>query len=316
MLKGISFALLACFIWGMSFVIPLFLEGFTAVEITLGRFFSYSLISYLIFFKQRLQGLCKYPLLLWARSCWYSLVGSVIYFLFLVLALRYSTPAMTALIIGISPITISFYANWQKKECTFKSLILPSILIFIGLVIINGPHIYESESPASYAIGLLYGFGALMTWSWFVVANARFLKKNPDVSSDDWSTLMGASILFVVMGLSLITGVLFEEHFDFSKFAAIDDNFIQFVLGCSALGLLCSWLGNYLWNKASYHLPVSLTGQLTILETVFGLFFVCVVDQCLPPAFELLGIALMLVAIVYGIRVATQASRSSPETTS
>lgn len=306
LVKGLIFALAACTIWGTSFVSPLYLESFTPIEVTVGRYFFYSIFSYLIFFKSRLKGLCRYPLWMWMRSGLLSGIGSVAYFLFFVMSLRYATPAITALIIGISPITIAFYANWKQQEVNFKNLILPSLLIFMGLVVINAPHIYESESPSSYAFGLFFGLMTLWSWTWFVVANARFLKDHPEVSSDDWSTLLGASIFFLVLGLGLIAGLFFEDHFDFSKFTVFDETLLTFALVCGSLGIINSWIGGYLWNKASFYLPISLAGQMTIFETIFGLCFVCLADQCLPPSFELLGIILMLTAIVYGIRVAAQ----------
>jgi len=71
----------------------------------------------------------------------------------------------------------------REKECSYRSLAVPSLLILIGLAIINGPALFASETPSTYLVGLLTCFIALFTFSWYVVANARFLKSNREISS-------------------------------------------------------------------------------------------------------------------------------------
>ena len=50
----------------------------------------------------------------------------------------------------------------------------------------------------------------------------------------------------------------------------------------------------------------SFAGQLTILETVFGLILIYILEQRLPPVVESIGIVLFLAAIIYGIRQSAQ----------
>jgi drug/metabolite transporter (DMT)-like permease len=302
MYKGIVFALAACFIWGLIFIVPLFMDGFSAIEVALGRFSFYGTVSVLILLKAQLQNSGRYPLSIWVKAAFFSLLTTIGYYTFLVLGLRYATPAICALILGISPITIAFYGNWKQRECSFKSLILPSVLIFIGLVIINTPHILESESPSTFALGLLFVLAALLIWSWFVVANSRFLKDHPEIKSSDWATLIGVASL----GWALLFGLALTLHGDFiqlDKYTTWNPALMKYLAGSAVLGLLCSWVGGYLWNRASLYLPVSLAGQLTIFETIFGLLYVCLLDKRIPPSFECIGIALLLIAIFYGIRI-------------
>ena len=63
--------------------------------------------------------------------------------------------------------------------------------------------------------------------------------------------------------------------FAFTGDFSLGNNFTQvsFLGGCAILGILCSWVGTYLWNRASLLLPVALAGQLTIFETIFGILF-------------------------------------------
>lgn len=306
-LKGTMFALGACFIWGLIFIVPLFMDHFTPIEIALGRYFTYGILSFCIFLRIYLQGTCRYPFSIWLKVIGFSLVYSIGYYTFVILAVRYATPAICALILGVSPITIAFYGNWKQKECSYQSLVLPSILILIGLIVINAPYIMESTSPSTYLIGLFCAVWALIGWSWFVVANSAFLKNNPDVKSGDWSTLLGVGTLFWVFTMGLVVTLFFEDQLDFNKYVTPGPELVNFLIGCGVLGLICSWVGAYLWNKASFYLPVSLAGQLTIFETLFGLCFFYMLEQKLPPKMELLGVALLLTAIGYGIRASSQA---------
>ncbi len=304
--KGIAYALGACFIWGLIFIVPLYMEGFTPIEIALGRYFTYGMLSSAILLRAWSQGSCHYPLRIWIRAIGYSLVCSIGYYTFVILSVRYSTPAICALVLGISPISIAFYGNWRHKECSYQSLILPSLFILLGMIVINAPYIIEAPSPSTHLLGIFSAMWALAAWSWYVVENSAFLKKNPDVESGNWSTLVGVSTLFWVFVLGIVSTFFFKDQLDFNKYVEPGPQLVHFLIGCAVLGFLCSWVGAYLWNKASLFLPVSLAGQLMIFETLFGIGFVYALDQSLPPEMEFLGMAFLLIAIVYGVRVSSQ----------
>ena len=300
MLRGIVFALIACFFWGLIFVVPQFLQSYSSIEIALGRYSFYAVISLAIFARATWKGSCRYPRSIWIKSLYFSLASTMVYYTALVLALRCCAPAICALVLGTSPITIAFYGNWKERECSFKSLILPSLFILIGLVMINVPQIQGTESLSSYFLGLFCCLISLGAWSWYVVANSKFLRENPSVASNDWATMIGVSTLFWVALSTLIFS--WTGHFHVEKYMQWSPELSRYLIGCSVLGLFCSWLGGFLWNKSSHHLPVSLAGQLTIFETIFGLLFVYTLAQELPPLVESIGIFILLGAVGYGIR--------------
>lgn len=297
MFKGIAFALAACLIWGMIFVVPEYMSGFGTMEIALGRYLFYGAISLPFFLVARIRGGCRYPLAVWIKVLIFSLVCTFGYYVFMVFALRCSSAAICALISGVCPIVIAFYGNWLQKEVKFRSLVLPSILIVLGLLAINAPQLSSSESTATYVWGILSAFVAVGAWSWYVVANSRFLKSHPEVQLTDWSTLIGIGALFwtVILGaLYFICG----GSVDVEKFTTPGPLLMRFVTGCAILGFCCSWLGAVLWNRAAFYLPVSLAGQLTIFETIFAVVFAYALKVCLPPAMECVGIALFLLHII------------------
>lgn len=297
---GISLALSACFIWGLIFIVPQFMSNFNSIEVVIGRYFFYGALSVLLLLKARLKGLCSYPLSVWIKAFFLSFLAG--YYLWILLGIRYTSPEICALILGISPITIAFYGNWKEKEGNFNQLVLPSFLILVGLIMINAPHIMLTDSSFDYIIGLSCSIISLLSWSAYVVLNSRYLKSNPSINSNDWATILGfATLLWTIVGCLICCACMWGE-LDLQRYFVWNQDTLKFYGGCAILGLLCSWVGGALWNKASVYLPVSLAGQLMIFETIFGILFVYILKQEFPTPLESGGILLLLGSVAYGIR--------------
>jgi drug/metabolite transporter (DMT)-like permease len=203
----------------------------------------------------------------------------------------------------VSPIIIAFYGNWKRKECRFRSLILPATLILLGSIVINAPQFSNSTSPSSYLLGLFSAFLGLLAWGWYVVENSHFLRDNPSVASGDWSTLVGvATLVWVAIG-GVILALFFQDALELDKYLTFSDATRNYLIGCAILGVICTWVAAFLWNRASLNVPLALLGQLAIFETIFGLVYVYTLDQRLPTHTEYLGITLFLGAVAYGIRL-------------
>lgn len=304
--KGIAYALGACFVWGLIFVAPLFMEGFSPMEIAIGRYTVYGSLSLAILLRAMVQGACQYPFSIWTKAVAFSFVLSLGYYPALILSIRYANASVSALIAGLAPIAIAFYGNWRERECSFRTLIIPSLLILCGLMMINVPQWRGSEVPSDYLFGLGCALLSLCAWVGYVVANSRFLKRNPHIPSSDWTTLIGVGTLFWTVVSVLIIGFFYLEYFEPQSYTINDPEFISYIVGCVVLGLICSWLGQFFWNKASMYLPVSLAGQITVFETIFALCFVYLVEQRFPPQKEIWGIMLFLCAILLALRASTR----------
>lgn len=299
MIAGVFCALLACCIWGLIFVIPEFMTGFSAFEVALGRHFVYGFISSLIFINIMRKGFF-YPSYMWRKAFVFSLVSNIGYYTFLVLSFRYCNPAMSAMVLGTAPILMAFYGNFLRKEVSFTSLLFPSLLIFIGLILMNIPSLKQHENPSSYFLGLLFSAFSLLCWCWYAVANANFLKKHPTLPAIHWSTLMGTTTLVLVLFFAITLGLLFKEQMDWGKY--LTPQIIPFAIGSLILGGICSLCGSFLWNKASLYLPVTLAGQLLIFETLFGALFFYLLKGTLPPTLEWGGALIMLFSVAYAMR--------------
>lgn len=300
MFKGVIFALGACFSWAFIYIIPQFITGFSSMEIALGRYLIYGLLSLLLFCYARMRGRCLFPRAVWIKAIHFALICTIGYYIFLVLALRYATPAICALVLGTSPVTCAIYGNWKQKEISFRKLIVPAAFILGGLVIINYSHFDMNAS--SYLFGLICSCLALAAWTWYVEANSRFLKNNPEIPSSDWCTLIGIGTLFWVVIFTAVLLCFFPEQLHFEKYCVFDSDLIRFLAGSVILGVLCSWIAEYLWNESSLFLPVSLVGQLTIFETAFAVILTFLIENRLPIYTENIGMAIQFIGIFYGIQ--------------
>lgn len=303
MFKGILLALFACFIWGLIFVVPQFMSSFSPMEIMVGRYWCFGGISLLFLLLARMRGGCNYTWTVWNKALLLSFLSG--YYFWLVLSIRYSSPEVSALIMGTCPITIACYGNWKEKEVDFKALILPSVLIVIGLICINAPHLMVTNSYLEYSVGVFFSVVSLVSWSLYVVLNSRYLKQNPHIHPDDWATMQGVTTFSWATVVGAVCAYIYWEDFQLGRYLIWTDETAYFLLGCATLGLVCSWGGNMMWNKASTLLPVSLAGQLMIFETIFGVIYVFILNWQAPSFLETFGIILLLGAVIHGIRVLT-----------
>lgn len=313
MIKGITLVLLACLIWGTIFVVPHFLGNFSPIDIALGRYFFYGLISSLIVLLKGHQVLKGLTVQIWVKALIYSLIVNIIYYTLLVLGLRYASASVTALMMGLGPLTIAFYGNWKEKEYQFRKLILPSVFIASGLIFVNIPALLEAsaETLGGYVLGLFFGSCSLAAWTWYVVANSRFLRKNTHITPSNWANIMGIATFFWVLLIEGLMVIALGADEVMGKYTDFESNLQAFVLGTASLGIACSWVGFYLWYRANHYLPVSLAGQLTIFETIFGLTFVYIVEERIPTTIELSGIILMLGGIVASVNALKKPSSAA-----
>lgn len=301
MLKGLLFALLACFVWGAIFVVPEFLSGFSTVEVVLGRYLTYGLLSVGLFLKKGRASFRLIPKEGWKKAIIFAFFSNIFYYFGLVAGVRFASAPLTVLVIGLAPIMIALYGNWQEREVSFKSLTLPCVWIGCGLLFVNVAEVdwsFKTRPLSAYLLGMLGVVSALLSWSWFAVQNARFLKQNPQIPSTQWATAIGVTTFF----WAVATAFVLLPFIEIEKFIHLSPDLGRYLIGALILGFLCSWLGCYLWNRASHHLPVSLLGPFLIFESLFGLLFVYVMHGRFPTALEMVGALLMLSGIVLSVR--------------
>lgn len=304
MIVGFLFALAACFVWGLIFVIPSILVDYTPLEVVVGRYGFYGLLSVFLAFRKGFGPLRQYPLKAWAAAFIFAFISGVFYYVGIVIGIRYASAPVTVLIVGMAPIAIAFYGNWQTREVSFKSLVVPCIWMGFGMILVNAMEIdwtFSTYSIKQYFLGLTGVLAALASWSWYAVQNARFLKRHPEIHPSKWATVIGLATFFWALMLALVFGFGPIKEIDLAKLFTWSDTSLRYILGATTLGVVCSWMGCFLWNRASTHLPVSLMGPFLIFETIFGLIFVFLYEFRIPTFLEVLGVVSMLGGITLSI---------------
>lgn len=76
-------------------------------------------------------------------------------------------------------------------------------------------------------------------------------------------------------------------------------------------GLACGWGGMALWNMMSARLPVALSGQMIVFETIFSVIYALIYKQQAPGWTLVVGIVLLLSGVSISLKVFQDASRKN-----
>ncbi len=159
MIKGTLFILAACLCWAIVFVMPNFLIGFNPIEIALGRFFIFGLISFIFLLaKKRYLFLSSYKSI-WLKATMYGFISTIFCYTCLVFSVRYANASIATLIYAMSPIAIPLFGNWKKQEYPFRQFLIPGLLMGLGIIFANFEAFnFVGVSFGNYALGLISGF--------------------------------------------------------------------------------------------------------------------------------------------------------------
>lgn len=298
---GIFYSLLACFYWGIVFVIPSMLGNFPDLDIVLTRYSVFGICSLITVFYRRSNIFKTVPFSLWKTSTLWAFLINIVYYFGIAQAVRYSGSAVTVIIAGLAPIAILFYSNLKKKVLSYPFLLSMSGIIVIGIILSN---ISEFQSDSSSSL-LLYLFGlgcvtvATSIWAGYIICNHDFLERHPQISPDTWCHMLGISSLIICLPLIILGDCSGVTHVaqDFLFHTPLSERFL-FILLCSAMGIFSSSRAIAAWNKASLHLSTALLGALLIFEPIFGWILSYVYKQEIPTFQEGLGFSLMLGASI------------------
>jgi len=303
MLIPVVYSILACLFWGLIFVVPLYLANFDCIDIVLGRFLAFgigsaiSLAYYLI--KHQDWSLLTY----WKQAGLCAIVMNLCYFTTLTVGMRLSNPSLITLIVGLAPILIVGFTCKTKTGSIPRSTLLgPVVFIFIGIALINIETLqaeWHNYSASQYIQGILCGLFALGAWTWYVIYNTQILQKNPNINPIRWTSLIGIATLALTLIAVLLRWWMVDPAY--AHLFSLQEQGLSFLGSSLVLGLICSLTAFTLWNVASSKLPPALSGQLAILETVFGLVMINLFQRHIPTLLEIAGILCILGGLWKGL---------------
>ncbi len=283
--------------WGLAFLVPVLLPGWSAVAVTAGRYLAYGVLSLALL---AYEGRAAWRL---ARQHWraalaLAVTGNVGYYLLLVIGIQKIGAPVTDTIIGSIPVVVAVVSNWRAPALPWRRLALPVALSLAGLALINtveftGTHPSVAAPLGARLIGLAAAVAAVALWTWYALANARFLAARPGIPAGSWSSVVGLATLVVTLAALLPITLLGQANWP----AAGRRDAAMFLAGIALLGVAVSWGGTWLWNTASARLPTTTAGILINIETVSGYLYVYLARQQWPPLGQILGFALILAGI-------------------
>jgi drug/metabolite transporter (DMT)-like permease len=294
MLSGILAGLAAGALWGLVFVAPRMVPGYSAVDLSAGRFVAYGVVAAgLILLVMRGRALPTLRQALTALGM--SVLGFTGYYLLLVLAIRDAGTEVPTLIIGTIPVWVMLLG--KPAHLRWAALLPGLALTAAGLALMMvSPHAGAAGDEAPHIWrGVALAVASMVCWTAFAILNAAWLKRHPDVSSTDWANWLG-----VATGLGAL--VLFAIAGSGSKVLLDPTEHALFALICIATGFGSSWLATVLWNVASQRLSASLCGQLIVSETLFALIYSFAWDGRWPGLAQSVACVLFTLGILASIK--------------
>lgn len=316
MWNGVVCGLLAGAMWGMVFIVPEMLAPFSPLEMALGRYAAYGAIA-LGLMAPRLASLYRRL----GRSDFAALVrhalsGNIVYYMLLAYGVKLAGVAPTSLIIGLLPIVVTLMGRHDHGALPLRQLALPLLVVGAGIACINiDLFTHAAASGASLwqtLAGVLCAAGALLCWSWYTIDNARYLKRNPRFSSAEWSALYGLASGAIALAIAAVAFPLWQADITGAAGAASGRDWTRFWIVNSLLALGASVVGNQLWNIASRRVPVTLSGQLILFETLFALLYGFISKQQFPRPLESAAIVLLVAGVAWSVRAHAQAAPPHP----
>ncbi|WP_342114994.1 DMT family transporter [Pseudoduganella sp. OTU4001] len=316
MWTGVVCGLLAGAMWGMVFIVPELLSAFTPLEMAVGRYTAYGAIAFVLMLP-RLRNLVGRL----ERSDYFALVrhalaGNIVYYMFLALGVKLAGVAPTSLIIGVLPIAVTLMGRNDHGAVPLRQLAMPLLVTAAGITCINIDVFQHAAAGGGSLVNTLVGVacatGALLCWSWYTLDNARYLKRNPHYSSAEWSALYGLSTGFISIIIGGLAFAVFHADVTGAAGAASGRDWTMFWICNGLLALGASVIGNHLWNIASRRVPVTLSGQLILFETLFALLYGFIYKQQFPRPLEVAAIVLLIAGVTWSMHVHAQEEELSP----
>jgi drug/metabolite transporter (DMT)-like permease len=298
---GIANGIAAGALWGVVFLAPAVLNTFTAIQLSAGRYLVYGLIAVILLAPRWKDLRTRIGAAEWRGLLWLSLAGNLVYFVLLSNAVQWAGGAAASLIVGLIPVVVTVVGVREKGAVPLRQLAPALALCVVGVALVGYEALQAEHAEGSIGrrlLGLLCAFGALFSWALYSIGNSRWLARRPDLSGHDWSLLTGVAtggLALLLVPTAFVGKTAAYAPVDWAWFWAIS----------VGVAVIASVIGNACWNRASRHLPLTLTGQMIVFETLFALLYGFAWQQRWPTLMEVLAI----VCLVSGVLACAHAHR-------
>ncbi|MFD2261361.1 DMT family transporter [Lacibacterium aquatile] len=302
MVWGILAGLTTCALWGLTYVVPRMIEPFNALDLTVLRYVIFGLASVAIMAHPKVR---RHPLT--RPQVWIGLATGVIGYLGFFLAAAYAVQlagaAIPPLMIGAMPVLLAVIANYRDRTVSWGKLALPMVVIAAGVLIVNVSALRSVtvDDRLALLLGIFLSVISLAIWVAYGLV-VGWIMKGPDAPNTlNWTGIQGIGAAVSSLFLLPLTS--------FTEVTATGEQWLHFGLLCLVMGLLGAWFATWCWGFAARRLPLALSAQLIVAETVFGLVYGFLYEERWPDAAESIGAGLQLFGMVTAIAVFSLSSR-------
>lgn len=286
--KGIAAGIAAGCFWGTPFIAPVILSNFSPFEITFGRFFFFGLIS-LFSLPRVIKLVVKFNKQQIIQILLLSASGFWLYTLILFIGVQLTNGVIASLIIGCMPLTITLFSKPKTNTHLYFGLSFIIIGMFCLLLLpIIASH---NNSLANVKIsGIIILFIALMMWTWFGIANSKFMLTNENIKSTDYSSLIGIINIIVMLPAFIV----FHGFSDLIHHTEL----FKFIIWALIIGIGASWIANVFWAYSAKNCPSSVGGALIVSETIFGVIYSFILEHRFPHINEFIAIICLISGVI------------------
>lgn len=306
MLIGLIAGLATGAFWGLTFVAPRAIAPYSEVDLAILRYLAFGLTSLALMAVSPHFRPGPMPLRRVLLALWLGLTGYVFYYVFVAFSVRLAGPAIAPLVIGALPVLLAVYGNWQEPSVAWRSLVIPLGQISAGLVLINMATFAAAGTVSAQSdvmLGFVLAVCALINWMIYAVMNAKVMRAPDAPDALGWTSLQGLGAMAGIVPLIIIAPVAGWSEIPSRGLGGNDGQ--RLVIWALATGILGSWLAQYLWTLASQRLPLALSAQVIVSETVFALLYGFMHEGRAPHGHEWLGSFLLLTGVIFGVKVFT-----------
>lgn len=313
MFLGVLFGVLGCALWGLIYIVPLWLPDYSPATIAMGRFAVYGACSLVLCWHYRRE-LSALKVSDWLKAFCLGFFGNAVYYIFLTQGIRWAGVPTSGMLMALIPLNVALLTNRPGARTSvvvpWRRLWLPLLMILLGLWIGNIDEFSEISSQTSskeYWLGFLCSVTAMALWTWFPIRNSQWLISHPKVSPVVWTCAQGGTIF--PAAVLCFSAVNLDSWMNGASFFGPDP--VVFICVMLIAGLACGWGGMALWNMMSARLPVALSGQMIVFETIFSVIYALIYKQQAPGWTLVVGIGLLLSGVSISLKVFQDASRKN-----
>ena len=191
---GLACAAGGASLWGLSFVVPLFMPGISAWDVSLGRYLVFGTLGTFFVLRAKLAGFTL-TRSQWIKAFIFAATGYYGCYTALVFAIDLTGPALPTLVMGLTPVSVAVVANLRTREVPFTRM-LPSLgVLAAGLLLVNLARHGQGLAADNLWWGMFASLLAQGSLTYYLVANILFLQQNPHIKPLAWANVTGAVLM-------------------------------------------------------------------------------------------------------------------------